>query len=280
VSAKYRYKLLAKQKYFRLAVWHLQTGLRLRTLDGHTDEINDVAISEDGRRAVSASRDKTLRVWDLTTGSNLCTLTHTNAITHVAMSADGRRAVTASKRTLTVWDLVKGRELRTLGYHYWATYWDTDLEEGRITGRYWIPGTLAMSRDGLRAVSGYKNNLAVWDLESGSKRFTMIGHSAEIKGVAFSGDGQRAVSASGDHMLKVWDVDTGELEATFTCDAPLTCCAFAGRSRIVAGDDSGRIHFISLELEAEPERQSQNLLTRTHEFFCSLAELALFAIRR
>jgi hypothetical protein len=48
-------------------------------------------------------------------------------------------------------------------------------------------------------------------------------------------------------MLKVWNVDTDRLIATFHCDAPARCCAFADEWRIVAGDQGGRVYFLALE---------------------------------
>ena len=51
-----------------------------------------------------------------------------------------------------------------------------------------------------------------------------------------------------DHTLKVWDLETGKIGATFTCDSDALCCSFAGNQIIVAGDRGGRVHFLSLEL--------------------------------
>jgi WD40 repeat protein len=65
--------------------------------------------------------------------------------------------------------------------------------------------------------------------------------------VAVTPDGQRAVSASEDHTLKVWDLKTGLLIATFHCDGAARCCAFSDAHRIVAGDDGGRLYILRLE---------------------------------
>src|SRR5664279_1778676 len=76
--------------------FHLNSRLResealIRTLTGHTDNVNSCAFSPDGRRIVSASRDNTLKIWDAESGAELATLTGHNC----AFSPDGRRIVSA-----------------------------------------------------------------------------------------------------------------------------------------------------------------------------------------
>jgi WD40 repeat protein len=73
------------------------------------------------------------------------------------------------------------------------------------------------------------------------------GHSEDVLTVAVTADGKRAVSASEDRTLKLWDLDTGLLIATFHGDAPALCCASADERRIVAGDSGRRVYFLSLE---------------------------------
>jgi WD40 repeat protein len=109
---------------------------------------------------------------------------------------------------------------------------------------------VALTGDGQRAVTHSRRppELTVWDLERGCKLGT-LGDPAEVIDVAVSADGQWVVSTYWDKTLKVWRLSTGELVTTFTCDAPARCCAFAGHNRIVAGDDLGRVHFLSLELD-------------------------------
>ena len=87
----------------------------VRTLEGHSGPIYGVAVTPDGKRAVSASGDKTLKVWDLETGVELRTLEgHSDSVHGVAVTADGKRAVSASRdHTLKVWDLETGLPLPT-----------------------------------------------------------------------------------------------------------------------------------------------------------------------
>ena len=208
----------------------------LRTLDGHAASVSGVALMADGQRAVSASEDRTLKVWDLESGRALRTLEgHAAFVACVAVTADGQRAVSGSgDNTLKVWDLESGRALRTLEGHSSYVYgvavtadgqravsasedrtlkvWD--LESGRalctLEGHASYVYGVALMTDGQRAVSAsWDNTLKVWDLESGRVLRTLEGHAAYVYGVAVTADGRRAVSASHDRTLQVWDLESG-----------------------------------------------------------------------
>jgi WD40 repeat protein len=76
-------------------------------LRGHDKRITSVALSPDGRRLVSGSDDKTIRVWDVQTGRELKRFTgHTDVVTCVALSPDGRWVLSASADTsIRLWNL-------------------------------------------------------------------------------------------------------------------------------------------------------------------------------
>jgi hypothetical protein len=78
-----------------------------------------VAVTPDGRRAVSASQDQTLRLWELESGQTVHPLQgHTSYVTAVAVTPDGRRAVSASwDYTLRLWDLESGQTIHPLQGH-------------------------------------------------------------------------------------------------------------------------------------------------------------------
>jgi WD40 repeat protein len=72
--------------------------------------------------------------------------------------------------------------------------------------------------------------------------------------VAVTPDGQRAVSASADNTVKLWDLESGCVLAAFTCDAAARCCTLSdGGELIVAGDAGGHLHFLRLE-EPKPKK--------------------------
>jgi len=224
-------------------------GPLIRTLTGHSGWVNAVAISPDGKRAVSASGDETLKLWDLEQGRELATLSgHSREVLAVAIAPDGKRAVSASDdNTLKLWDLEQGRELATLSGHSSVVtavaispdgkravsasfdqtlkLWDleTMTELATLSGHSREVTAVAISPDGKRAVSGSGSlfgsgdkTLKLWDLEQGRELATLSGHSYSVNAVAIAPDGKRAVSASDDKTLKLWDLEQGRELATLS----------------------------------------------------------------
>ncbi len=77
----------------------------------HGDAVNSASFSPDGKRVVTASRDKTARVWDAETGKPVGeAMTHGDAVNSASFSPDGKRVVTASEdKTARVWDAETGK---------------------------------------------------------------------------------------------------------------------------------------------------------------------------
>ena len=77
---------------------------------------------------------------------------------------------------------------------------------------------------------------------------TLEGHAGGVYAVALTADGRPAVSASGDRTLKVWDLESGTTICSFTGESSMLSCAVSSDGRtIVAGEASGRVHFLRLE---------------------------------
>lgn len=134
-------------------------------LTGHSDDVEAVALTPDGCYAVSASKDKTLKVWDLTMGIAVHTLKgHTDYVNAVAITPDGRYAVSGSNdNTLKVWDLTTGTAVHTIEGH-----------TGGVTA-------VALTPDGRYAVSASKDHtLKVWDLTTGRSVATFTGENDMI----------------------------------------------------------------------------------------------------
>ena len=169
-----------------------QPGEALRqTLTGHDGEVEAVAVSADGRTAVSGGEDGTVRVWDLAGTAAPRVLTgHDGDVEAVAVSADGRTAVSGGDDgTVRVWDLAGTAAPRVLTGH-----------DGSVAA-------VAVSADGRTAVSGGDDGtVRVWDLAGTAAPRVLTGHDGPVVAVAVSADGRTAVSGGGDGTVRVWDL--------------------------------------------------------------------------
>jgi len=181
-----------------LKLWEVSSGAEIRSLSPH--HILAIAISPDGRYALSGSQDKTLKLWEVSSGAEIRTFQgHTDFVRSVAFSPDGHTALSGSDdNTLKLWEVSSGVEIRTFQGH---TY---DVK------------SVAFSPDGLYALSGSDDNtLKLWKVSSGAEIRTFQGHTDSVGSVAFSPDGRYALSGSKDKTLKLWKVSSGAEIRTF-----------------------------------------------------------------
>lgn len=167
-------------------------GPLLFTLVGHTARVRTVTVTPSGSRAVSASDDHTLKIWNLNRGILEHTLTgHSDWVRGATLVGDGERLVSASDdHTLKVWNLSTGGEEGSI---------DTYLD--------WIRVLLTLA-DGRRIASVSDDRvIKIWNLESAVVEQTLRGHSAEINCIAITPDGRLLISGSDDRTLRIWRLD-------------------------------------------------------------------------
>jgi len=183
----------------RIEIYDARDGSLQRTIAAHRRPIGSIAISGDGRLALSGGYDKAARLWDLNSGE-LREQLHAyeeGVVYAVALSADGTLALTgAADGALRVWDTASGSLRATLIGHSHRVY------------------AVAFSADGRFALTGSMDRtVKVWDLLTGELRRTLTGHADAVETVAFTPDGRHAVSGGKDLTVRVWQLDAGEARA-------------------------------------------------------------------
>jgi WD40 repeat protein len=242
----------------------------LRRFEGHQGNVTGVAFAHDGRRVLTASADRTLRLWDAATGKQRKRIAaHDSWVRCVAFAPDDRRAISCGDdNLLRLWEVASGREVRRFkGHTEWVRcaaflpdprrgggrlvsgsddgtlrLWDveTGKELKRFTGHKGYVMSLAVSGDGRRLLSGGADeSVRLWDVEDGKELRRFDGHRGSVNAVALSPDGRKALSGGADGTVRLWDTRSRELRSFPGHKGSVWSVAFApdGRLALSGGAD-------------------------------------------
>ncbi len=233
-------------------IWNLDDYEETRTfgrrvLAGHEDAILGAAFSPDGRKIVTASRDRTARMWDRSTGAQIREFRegHKYLTSTAALFPDGKRLLTAAiDNTTRIWDVTGGGQELVLprtgtstavtlaldgkwiltgsdkkkGELPDAKLWDAklwDAQSGQIIGMLEGHGAevkaVAISRDRKLLFTGDAlGRCRLWDAETRRQIWLAADHTGAVTAAAFLPDASRIVTASLDHTVAQWDAATGK----------------------------------------------------------------------
>ncbi|WP_375505969.1 protein kinase [uncultured Nostoc sp.] len=216
-----------------IKLWDINTGKEIRTLTGHTNWVNSVVFSPDGKFLASGSVDCTIKLWQVHTGIETQTLIgHSDSVSSVAYSpttpatnSKDRQLVASASTdyTIKLWQVYTGRNICTL------------------SGHSFFVNCIAFSKDGEIIASGSGDNtIKLWHVNTGREIRTLIGHSDSVWSVAFSHNGQFLASGSWDNTIKLWHVHSGrEISTLVGHSSYVRCVAFSpdGQTLVSGGDD-------------------------------------------
>ena len=201
----------------------------------HLDDVTFAGFSPDGTRVLTASVDRTARLWDAHTGAPVSPpLKNSGAVRCAAFNSDGTRIVTGSDDgTARLWS-------------------NTGTPLGELIGHANSIEAVAFSPDGPRIATASADGTArLWDASTGARVGDPLAHAPKrpVRSVAFSRDGTRLVTASADGTARLWNADTGAPTAPpllhVACDggrSPVDSAGFSpdGRRVITISDRTVR----------------------------------------
>lgn len=191
------------EKY--LQILNTSNSQILKQFLGHQEAVVSISISDDGVYLLSGSKDNSVRLWDIESGTQINVFQgHTDIVTSVIFSIDQSSIMSASlDGTVKLWDYQSGEMIKELqsGQPIWsisqsplnyelAIAVDSDLEWPDV---YWLTfGNM------------HNCSIQIWDMEKYKLKEELTGHENTIEAVKFSPDGQYLASASWDWTIKLW----------------------------------------------------------------------------
>ncbi|KAB5539268.1 WD40-repeat-containing domain protein [Coniochaeta sp. 2T2.1] len=255
--------LLSGSRDKTLIIWNLtrdesQYGYPKRSLHGHSHIVSDCVISSDGAYALSASWDKTLRLWELATGTTTRRFVgHTNDVLSVSFSADNRQIVSGSRdRTIKLWN--------TLGD---CKYTITD--KGHTE---WV-SCVRFSPNPQNPVivsSGWDKLVKVWELSTCKLQTDHIGHTGYINTVTISPDGSLCASGGKDGTTMLWDLNESKHLYSLNANDEIHALVFSPNRYWLCAATASSIIIFDLEKkskvdELKPEFQTTGKKSRDPE---------------
>jgi eukaryotic-like serine/threonine-protein kinase len=205
-------------------------GREALRLSGHNDAVRCMALTADGKRLLTGSVDRTVRLWDLARGCEIQRFAlHRAEVTGVALSPDGRIALSCSRDgTLRMWETSNGKEVRAFGtprgpvmaltltpdgqgvysghFDTTARLWEvaTGRELRRFGGHKQMVGALAAVGANRILSASHDQTIRLWDAGSGAELAAGQGHTGAVAALALSPSGAVAASAGFDQAIRLW----------------------------------------------------------------------------
>lgn len=179
----------------------------IKTFKGHQNGVKSIAISNN--LLISASKDQTIKVWDINAGTEIRTCYgHNSDVTSISFSPDATQAISGDlDGNIILWDINTCQVSHKFS------------NETKIKSVSWSP-------NGNYVLSAHDNGMVkLWDIKAKQELRTFTGHTDQVSDVSFSPDSSKVLSASKDTTIKLWNVETGKeirIVITSTDDNSLT----------------------------------------------------------
>ncbi len=170
--------------------WALCTGVTMQ----HSDRVDTLRFSPNGRTILSVGRDQSARVWNAESGKLISVLKHKARVLSAQYDSSGKQIITASEdASAQIWNAETGEPgscLEHSGKVYWAEF----------------------SSDGRQVVTACADGTArLWDAATGQVKRELRKHTSHVVLARFSRDNKLVVTAGSHGSIRVWDANSGEM---------------------------------------------------------------------
>lgn len=199
-----------------ILIWKANHWQQYPSLTGHTDRINSISVHPSGVLALSTSKDKTLKLWNLKTGQ----ISHTNKLAEAAdmvkWAPDGQHYLLISDNKIVLYSSV-GTKINKMS------------EPKKILTSCWIDSTYFCT-------GGEDQILNIWKIDENSPTYAISKFSNRIKGISTIQKPEKwdshkfpfIITISSDQYLKIWDIEKSldiPVQSIFTDFRLISLCA-------------------------------------------------------
>jgi WD40 repeat protein len=185
-----------------VTIWDLESGKTLRTIQSRTNQISDVAITPDGKSLAIRGKEGTFELWDIEKSLEIRSAIGQKKVDlpDINFSPDGKYLLNWGPRSerIAIREVSSGREL-----------WSKKLSDFNILSYCFSPDGTQLALAG--AHPNYTGEVHLLDVNNGDEIIAPLkGHGLWVNTAAFSPDGKRLATGSGDETIKLWDLTTGQ----------------------------------------------------------------------
>ncbi len=211
----------------------------LATLSGHSGPVNSIALSPDGTRLVSGSKDETIRIWNLKDYQPEKTIKAETSVKRVSYKPDGQKFLAGMYCRFAEVDAKSFKEKKSKKIHssfvetclysadgkYILTsswrdktlvVWKSEgfkkqVETPEVT---WVDNAIFNKNTSLILSGGHDGLIKTWDMSTGNMIRSLAGHEDWVYDLCLSPDEKNLYSVSLDKTVKIWDLNIGKNTAT------------------------------------------------------------------
>jgi RNA polymerase sigma factor (sigma-70 family) len=245
-------------------IWDVREGKEVRLIKNVTNSMGCLCFSPDGTvlacgvgPAGNAGGGPTLRLWEVSSGKECCSVGVRTPVRALAFSGDGKVLAggqsgpgEGAEMVVCLWDAMTGKEL------------------GRHTGHGEGVGAIAFSPDGKLVASGgcgdKDNSVHVWEAATGRLIRRFEGHHSWVSAVTFAPDGLTVASGAGDSTILLWDITGRQQGGKLRGAARLTPRALDACWETLASADAARAYDSVWVLVAAAEQAAPFLAKHLH----------------